>query len=857
MTELASWVRGDLKASVQLAEGWEVASTDEPATLKTLGNLRFIPARVPGTVAAALRDEHAWRVGDGTRFDVSEHWFRCHFDAAPVEPGEELILQMGGIATIAEVWLNGEQILESSSMFACHDVEVSALVQDRNELVIACRPLSAALREQRGRQPAARWRTRIVADQQLRWFRTTLLGRAPGFAPEPEPVGPWRPVVLVRRRQIVVEEWSREVGLNGSTGVIGVNVWLRTLQPGAKPVSACLVVGDSEVRLELREFGNRHHGHAILRIPNVVRWWPHTHGDPALYPIRLVLQLTDSSIASFEDISVGFRSIDSGAEPVGDAGLALKINETSIFCRGVIWTPPDVVGLAADSTIVQERLRLLRDGGFNLIRLAGTTVYECETFHRLCDELGLLVWQDMMFANMDYPYEDVSFRHAVCTEVEAQLSRLGRHPSSTVICGNSEIEQQVGMLGMGAALGRGNFFSEELPRIAGKCCPDVPYIPSAPCGGDLPFRTRSGIANYFGVGAYRRPLGDVRLAEVRFASECLAFANVPEPEMLNEMSLATPGGISATHPAWKRGVPRDSGAGWDFEDIRDHYFNLLYSIDPVVLRHTDPERYWELSRMVSGEVMAEVFGEWRRPASPCGGGIILWSADLQPGAGWGILDCRGRPKAAYWFLKRALAPCTVWTTDEGLNGIDVHVANDCREPLEARLRVTLYRFAGRRIAESTLDITIAANKTRTVGLEEILGHFVDASYAFRFGPPGHDLVAVSLHGIPSDILLAQSFRFPVHRPVKREPISDLGLAAEAKLHADGTVEMLLTARRFAWGVRVTSPGCLADDAYFGIEPAGKRRVVLTPMQTDEARANVVVTAINAEGRLVIPIETRA
>ena len=90
--------------------------------------------------------------------------------------------------------------------------------------------------------------------------------------------------------------------------------------------------------------------------------------------------------------------------------------------------------------------------------------------------------------------------------------------------------------------------------------------------------------------------------------------------------------------------------------------------------------------MVSGEVMAEVFGEWRRPGSPCGGGIILWSADLEPGAGWGILDSQGCPKAAYWFLKRSLAPCTVWTTDEGLNGVDVHVANDGSAPLDVWLR---------------------------------------------------------------------------------------------------------------------------------------------------------------------------
>src|SRR5205823_6478388 len=121
-------------------------------------------------------------------------------------------------------------------------------------------------------------------------------------------------------------------------------------------------------------------------------------------------------------------------------------------------------------------------GGFNMIRLAGTTVYESDDFHRLCDELGLMVWQDMMFANMDYPFEDDEFRGTVRAEAEAELSRLSRHASTAVLCGNSEIEQQVGMLGLDPALGRGAFFGEELPRIASRCCPRVPYIPSAPSG---------------------------------------------------------------------------------------------------------------------------------------------------------------------------------------------------------------------------------------------------------------------------------------------------------------------------------------------------------------------------------------
>ena len=838
----------DVAVTVQLDTGWEMASSPEPVDYACAAALRFVPATVPGTVALALRDQKSWRIGADIRFDASEHWFRCRFSADPVESGEEVILRLGGIATIAEVFLNDERILRSDSMFASHEVNVSTLVRDHNELLIVCQSLTPAMREMRRQLPVARWKTRVVAEQQLRWLRTTLLGRAPGFAPEPEPVGPWRPITLVRRRRIVVEEWSRHADLDSSEGTIRLQLRVRSLKTTAQPVSGRLLAGDSQAAIEFKQHRDVHHGRAFVSIPNVRPWWPHTHGQPTLYPVQVKLNLADGSTVILDDIPVGFRSITI------DDGMALRVNGTSVFCRGVVWTPPDVVSLNTSPDVLRQRLELLRDGGFNLIRLAGTTIYESEDFHRLCDELGLLVWQDMMFANMDYPFEDPTFHGAVSAEAQSELSRLGRHPSTAMLCGNSEIEQQVGMLGLDSTIGRSSFFGEELPGIAAKCCPDVPYIPSAPCGEDQPFRTRTGVANYFGVGAYLRPLDDARGAEVRFASECLAFSNVPEPELMEEIALSTPGGISPTHPAWKRAVPRDSGAGWDFEDVRDHYLKLLYSIDPVALCYADPNRYWELSRMVSGEVMAEVFGEWRRAASSCNGGIILWSSDLEPGAGWGILDSQGHPKAPYWFLKRILAPWAIWTTDEGLNGVDIHIANDSDARRKAWLRVALYRNGERKISESERLIAIPGHTTLTFGVEEILGRFVDAAYAYRFGPPGHDLIAASLHADRCDVPFAQAFRSPVGRSAERRPIDELGIVVDARFLDDGTIEILFVARRFAYGVRASARGWTPDDAYFGIEPGVTRRILLRPLLPSHASANITVTAINAEGRLSVAME---
>ena len=155
------------------------------------------------------------------------------------------------------------------------------------------------------------------------------------------------------------------------------------------------------------------------------------------------------------------------------------------------------------------------------------------------------------------------------------MGLLSGHPSTVVVCGNSEVEQQVGMLGLDPAVARSSFYADELRREARAAGLDALVIPSTPTGGDQPFRTGSGVTHYYGVGAYLRPLSDMRVGPVRFAAECLAFANVPN-------------GSAALAEASKSGIPRDAGASWDFEDVRDHYLAAWYAVDPVMLRSADP-----------------------------------------------------------------------------------------------------------------------------------------------------------------------------------------------------------------------------------------------------------------------------
>ncbi|MGP1673859.1 MAG: glycoside hydrolase family 2 protein, partial [Candidatus Limnocylindrales bacterium] len=397
------------------------------------------------------------------------------------------------------------------------------------------------------------------------------------------------------------------------------------------------------------------------------------------------------------------------------------------------------------------------------------------------------------------------FQALVRLEATQVLDRLAGRPSTVVLCGNSEVEQQVAMLGLPPELGRDRFYGETLPALARAAGSDAIDVPSSPFGGDLPFRPDRGVANYYGVGGYRRPLSDARTSGVRFAAECLALANVP-----NEV----PADI-------RDGVPRDVGSDWDFQDVRDHYLALLFEVDPDELRRTDRERYLELSRAVSGEVMAEVFGEWRRSGSPSGGGLVLWLRDLRPGSGWGLLDHRGEPKVAWHHLRRALAPTAVWTTDEGLGGVVVHVANDGPEPLTARLRVALYRDLEVPVGGGETIVELAPHGTVDHDVEGLIGHFVDAAWAYRFGPPAQDAIVATLERLdgPLERPLAQSVRLPAGRALATAALHDLGLTASVESTDGDRVELAVSSRRLAYGVRLDVPGFVPGDDAFAMARA--------------------------------------
>ena len=151
----------------------------------------WLPASVPGTAAGALRGlgEWAWGDDDQKRLDGSDWWFRCRFGAPDGSAEGPWRLELDGLATVADVWLNDEHLLHSENMWERHRIEVEQL-STHNVLLLrlgALEPLLAL------RRPRPRWRSLLLRSQNQRWYRTTLLGRVQGWAPSGAPVGPWRP----------------------------------------------------------------------------------------------------------------------------------------------------------------------------------------------------------------------------------------------------------------------------------------------------------------------------------------------------------------------------------------------------------------------------------------------------------------------------------------------------------------------------------------------------------------------------------------------------------------------------------------------------------------------------------------
>ncbi|MGU9981934.1 glycosyl hydrolase 2 galactose-binding domain-containing protein [Phreatobacter sp. HK31-P] len=811
-----SLVRNDTDETiVPLDAGWELTVTEPGAILEPTALAdctHWIPAPVPGTAEEALIAAERLAPGATSGLHDKDVWYRC-----AVTAGGPSTLRFEGLAGHADVFLDGRPVLQARSMFRAYEVDMTG--EARHELAIRFHALNPILAAAKG--PRQRWRPMMIQPGSLRLVRTTPLGHMPGWSPEVAVVGPWQGVSLIHHDTGPrLDTLTLAARLDGEDGVLDISVRF---------------AGSVDAAVEVTCAGHAHALHpgpdgiqaGRMVLPGIAPWWPHTHGEPALHAVSLRIGTRNIDLGR-----VGFRALDIDRSPDGK-GFALRINSERIFCRGASWMPQDPV--SPGKTDPRPLLTLARDAGMNMIRISGTTSPESRAFHEACDALGLLVWHDLPFANFDYPADDPAFRCEVEAEACSLLGRLQGSPSLAIVCGGSEMAQQATMLGLKPAQAAMPLFETVLPDIVAVVAPQAVYVPHTPWGGPLPFVTNEGVTHYFGVGAYCRPVEDARRANVRFASECLAFANVPTAATLASENLTSP-----ADPRWKDGVPRDAGASWDFEDVRDHYARALFGVDPEALRGSDPDRYLALGRAAPAELMEAVFAEWRRSGSPCGGGLVWFLNDMKPGAGWGVIDRLGAPKTVYHALRRAFHPVHLGITDEGLNGLGIHAVNETTQTRRLRLLLATYGEGSHPLSRAEADVTLAPRASQSWSSFALTGHFFDVSHAYRFGALAHDATLARLHDPETGELLAEACHVVAGRACTPR---DIGLSVTAANHGE-TPTLSITASRLARFVTIEDTGFRAADEGFSLAP-GETRVVPLIRRTGQAVPRGTVSALNS------------
>ena len=414
------------------SEGWVAASV--PGTVH---QDLLAAGRIPDPFVGLNEREVQW-IGE------TDWLYRCAFELDPTLLEEEQVdLCLDGLDTFATVWLNGERVASSDNMFVPQRVSVVALLRPgHNELRLF---FESALRRGQQRQAEYSVLTAWNGDFSRLYVRKAQYHFGWDWGPCLLTAGPWLPIRLEAYTQRIAEvHCPAEVAADLGSATLPVSV---TLAAGGQPLEADAGLA---VRLELFSPANEVIDTAMLPVSSSQiehrfevaapqLWWPRGAGEQPLYRLVVTLQRDDKTLDR-QQLRLGLRRLRLVQEPLADepgTTFLFEVNNTPIFCGGANWIPADSFLPRISTETYRAWLQSAADANMNMLRVWGGGIYENDIFYDLCDELGVLVWQDFLFACGLYPALDW-FQASVKAEAEAAVRRLRHHPSIALWCGNNE-----------------------------------------------------------------------------------------------------------------------------------------------------------------------------------------------------------------------------------------------------------------------------------------------------------------------------------------------------------------------------------------------------------------------------------
>ncbi len=285
---------------------------------------------------------------------------------------------------------------------------------------------------------------------------------------------------------------TESVDVDKQTADLTVRVEATQLQPGPRPMAEVELVAPSgkitSVTVPLASEGGIAEvlsGSSSVRVEGAELWWTHDLGGQPRYQVTIRLRDGEQLLDERHDL-VGLRTIalDRSSDPEGGRHFGFVLNGVPIFARGAAWLPADMLVGSVSEARYRDLLTTAREGQMTMLRIWGGGIYEHDTFYNLCDELGLLVWQDFAFACIDYPDDDPQLRTEVEQEAAYQVRRLRNHACLALWCGNNEVQMihVMGYRDLSPGAWGDAFFDEVLPAAVATHDGGVPYWPGSPYG---------------------------------------------------------------------------------------------------------------------------------------------------------------------------------------------------------------------------------------------------------------------------------------------------------------------------------------------------------------------------------------
>lgn len=684
-----------------------VQSLDGAWSLRQCGADLQVGARVPGCVHVDLmrakvipdpfRADNEARVAWVHECDWEyERSFRA--DACLFEC-DRVFLECDGIDTIGEITLNGVNLGRVENMYVPHRFDVTeSLTRGDNVLRVRLtspvnhsRPLieKEPLFSPGESIPGANYTRKSPSQWGWDW------------APKLPTSGIWRSIRLAgyetaRIEDVRVRQSHRR---NGSVTLdIETSVERYRRAPCAVEVRVTDPLGGVEIR-RVRIRGAAAKCSIDIHSPQL--WWPNGCGEQPLYNVEAALVRDDRRIHSFSR-RVGLRRIS--LEQKRDRhgyGFALSVNGVKLFARGANWVPADQFPCRISDDQYRHLVSSAAAANMNMLRVWGGGIYEDERFYDLCDEYGILVWQDFMFACSLYPVNDQYLANCRL-DIEHNIVRLRNRACLALWCGNNEIEGFLagGHAGEASAKRKREYlklFHEFIPSIVGRLDPDTPYWPSSPSSHGRPFENpngqESGDGHYWDVWHNRAPFTAYRNQFHRFTSE-FGFESLPAIETVR--AFAGPEDLNITSPVVEAHQKNGAGNG------------LILSYMAQTFRMPrNFETMCYVSQLLQAEAMRFGVEHWRRNRGRCMGALYWQLNDCWPACSWSGIDYYGRWKALHYFARRFYAPVLLSVKEEG-HRAEIHVTNDTTKPVKIEVNWSLQRFDGTVVRRSKLRTRVDA-----------------------------------------------------------------------------------------------------------------------------------------------------